>query len=100
MTSTNRNESICRPTTARHTASGVDKISPTGPQIHVQNVAEIMTATGVTPVLRPYSRGSSTCPTSGSSTTNKAIVQSTIDQPGSTAMAKAIGNAAARNAPT
>ena len=44
--------------TARQTVSGVARISPTGPHSSVQNTAARMIATGESPVLEPYSQGS------------------------------------------
>ena len=41
-----------------HTVSGVESSNPTPPHSHVQNVAATMTATGDTPVLDPYRKGS------------------------------------------
>ena len=53
ITVRNASRSTCRPSTTRQTVSGVARINPTGPQSHVQNVAEVMTAIGESPELCP-----------------------------------------------
>src|SRR3990170_3624882 len=99
MTSKNSSRSTCRQSTTRQTVSGVDKTSPMGPHSAVQNVADATTATGDKPVLCPYTIGSITCPTTGSTTINSANVQSSMVQLGSTATESTSGNAAAMTAP-
>src|ERR1700743_1913110 len=94
MTSRNANRSTVRPRTTRQTVNGVASTSPIGPHKAVQKVADTTTATGESPVLRPYTKGSMTCPTNGSIMKKSAAVQASIDQPGSTATAKTSGNAA------
>ena len=46
---------MCRPSTTRHKVSGIDSIRPTGPHSQPQNIAEMTTETGESPVLWPYS---------------------------------------------
>ena len=95
----NSSRSTCRPSTTRQRVSGVDRISPTGPQSQPQKMADTITERGERPVLWPYTKGSTTWPISGSATRNSAAVQTTMDQPESTAAASAIGSRAAKGAP-
>ncbi len=89
-----------RPSTTRQSVSGVDRISPTGPHSHAQKMAEMTTDTGDSPVLWPYTSGSTICPVTGSTTRNSATVDSAMVQPGSTAAAMVIGSTAEPMAPT
>ncbi len=63
-------------------------------------MAATTTENGDRPVLWPYTIGSMTWPVMPSTITNRPPVQSTIDQPGSTAAASASGSAAAMKEPT
>jgi hypothetical protein len=65
----------------------------------VQKTTAMMTATGDSPVLEPYSHGSSTLLLNISRVTNSAMVNSGSVQPGSTANDSAIGNSAAITGP-
>ncbi len=88
-----------RPITSRHTVSGVDMMSPTGPHSAAQKVAATMSDSADSPVLEPYSQGSMTLLLTSSSSTMRPSVHSTRSQPGSTAKARVSGNAAAMNGP-
>ena len=80
--------------------SGVDRSSPAGPHSVVQNTAATRTATGESPVLEPYSQGSSTLLLNSSRVTNSAMVSSGSVHPGAAANDNAIGNSAAITGPT
>ena len=99
-TSRNANCGRCRPITSRHTVSGVDSTSPTGPHSAVQNVAATISDMADRPVLAPYSQGSTRLLLMSSSTTMRASTQATIVHPGSTAKASSSGNTAPTSGPT
>ena len=88
-----------RPSTTRQTVSGVDRSSPTGPHSVVQTTAATRTAIGESPVLEPYSHGSSTLLLNSSRLTNSAMVSSGGVHPGATANDRAMGNSAASTGP-
>src|SRR6476659_9039197 len=81
------------------TVRGVANTSPIGPQSQAQKVADSTTATGDRPVECPKKIGSITWPVRASRTKNKAKVQSTIDQPGSTDRARTTGKTRPRIEP-
>ena len=86
--------------TSRQTVSGVAMIRPIGPHSAVQNVADTISDMADSPVLVPYSNGSTMLLLTSSSTTISATVHSTMSQPGSTAKASDIGNTADSIGPT
>src|SRR5678810_38618 len=88
------------PITARHTVSGVDRNKPIGPHSQLQNTAATITANDDTPVLEPYSQGSTRLLLINSSVTNNPIVHAAMAQPGSTAIANPIGIIHAITGPT
>ncbi len=89
-----------RPATTRHSVSGVDTSSPIGPQIQLQKIAATTTDSGDSPVLWPYSCGSTTCEETSSTAAKRPSVSSISDQPGSTAAAISPALPAAMNTPT
>src|SRR6476660_5905284 len=76
----NSSRGTCRPMTAKHTVIGAESTRPTGPHNQVQNIAEMIKATGDTPVCAPYSHGSIKFDTITSKTTKRAIVTSGVSQ--------------------
>ena len=71
-----------------------------GPHSAVQNVAAMMMARVDSPVLLPYSQGSTMLLLTSSSTNTSASVHISMSQPGATANARASGNTAATSGPT
>src|SRR3954447_23986350 len=100
MTWRNWSCGTCRPITTMQTVSGVASRTPTGPHSVIQKTAAAMIATGDSPVLLPYSQGSSTLLLNSSSTTNNPMVRSGSVQPGDTANDRTIGNSEDTTGPT
>src|SRR5262245_41488304 len=87
------------PITTSSTVSGVDSSSPTGPHSHVQNTADTSTATVDSPVLEPYSHGSTTLLLISSTTTNNAAVSTNWRKPGNAPIETISGNDAPIHGP-
>ena len=100
MTWRNWSCGTCRPITTMQTVSGVASSTPTGPQSVIQKTAAAMIASGESPVLLPYSQGSSTLLLNSSSTMKSPIVSSGSVQPGDTANDRMIGNSDEITGPT
>jgi hypothetical protein len=78
----------------------VERSRPIGPQSQVQKIAAAIIATGESPVLAPYSQGSTALLLINSITISIPPVQTSVSQPGSTAMASASGKKAEMIGPT
>ena len=81
-------------------ASGVDSSRPTGPHSVPQNNADMISASGVTPVDSPNSSGSTIWPSTRSQATIQPSTRKGCAQPGVTAKAIRVGSTAPSAVPT